>query len=144
MNTQAIERINGYCCEVTQEQWEELVKVADGTGIEALITGWQFGSKKAFVHCAGTTMLKDGSNVSQKPVIPLPDFLAKLRGDQEWTPKAGEMVEVSGDDGRWYLAEYIGFSKNRHVVLTGGWTGAVVTDWPNCRPLRPTITRAEA
>jgi hypothetical protein len=34
MNTQAIERIKDYCCEVTQEQWEELVRGADEVGLE--------------------------------------------------------------------------------------------------------------
>jgi hypothetical protein len=34
MNTQAIERIKGYCCKVNEEQWEELVRVADEVGCE--------------------------------------------------------------------------------------------------------------
>lgn len=29
MNTQIIDRIKGYCTEVTKAQWEELVRVAE-------------------------------------------------------------------------------------------------------------------
>jgi hypothetical protein len=146
MNT-AIDRIKGYCCEVTQEQWDELVRVADEVGVKVGCASRSVRvDNNAFARLAvGSAILGvyPDKHAEHKP-IPFHDFLAKLKGEEQWQPKAGEMVEVSGDDGHLYSAEYIGPSKGRHVVWTGGWDGAIVTDFPNCRPLRPTITRTEA
>ena len=35
----AIERIAGYACEINEDQWRELVKVADEVGAQPLIGG---------------------------------------------------------------------------------------------------------
>lgn len=145
----AIDRIKGYCCEVTQAQWEELVRVAHKNGVSP--TEYDHWDVLYNVFCIdeeeNTTNGYADTELAKREgltAIPFPDFLAKLRGVEEWMPKAGEMVEVSGEDGHWHSAEYIGLSRDKHIVWTAGWTGAVVTEWPNCRPILPTITRAEA
>jgi len=149
MNTKAIERIKGFCCEVKQEQWEELVRVADSVGCKVgiYVRTWTNEMNKS-KNFAGIGIKKDCITVFtggyNSKLIPYPDFLAKLKGEEKWEPKAGEMVEVSGEDGHWYSAEYIGLSKGKHVVWTEQWASEVVTEWPMCRPARHTITRAEA
>lgn len=73
-------------------------------------------------------------------LIPFPDFLAKLRGVEVWTPKAGEMVEVSIGGENWVAREFIGERKE----LYWAWYEDRPNSYSHCRPLSPTITRAEA
>ena len=146
----AIERIKGYCTEVTQAQWEELVRVADEVG---MLVG--YNSRKYGVTINDRYARLNGfggmgvyfDRTSNTKQIPFPDFLAKLRGVEEWTPKAGEMVEVrDGVGADWFLAKYVGHDgkwavcRPEHHPL-GHYT---VHNDVNFRPLRPAITRAEA
>jgi hypothetical protein len=158
MNTQAIERIKGYCCEVTQEQWDELVRVADEVGCavgcasraSGMVKPDKFARYNKAINCLGVYFDKH----PDQEEIPFPDFLAKLKGGEQWQPKAGEMVEVSnnGESGVWESAKYIGpdvahdgqelmvcvmsIVKN-NILYTCFYKHEV-------RPLRPTITRTEA
>jgi hypothetical protein len=143
MNTEAIERIRGYCCEVTQVQWDELVRVADEVGVKVFNPNWSTcnGKMVVSVHGLDNDIVKDPVNVQNKPVIPFPDFLAKLRGEEQWEPKAGEMVEVSHQGITWFEREFIGHSRGKYV----GWTSDGETHaWAKCRKARPTVTRTEA
>lgn len=146
----AIERIKGYCCEVTQAQWEELVRVADEVGLQVLEK-----SRTAFVDVNFKFALLDSEDLDlllttptvayKLKLIPFPDFLAKMRGE-EWVPKAGEMVEV--EVGKlyptWSKAEMVCYHKGYYICNE-------VNNWQympfklnQIRPIRPTITRAEA
>jgi hypothetical protein len=143
MNTEAIERIRGYCCEVTQAQWDELVRVADEVIVSDSVFVWRH--LISYKYAA----LIDGKfqtwNSKCGVCIPFPDFLAKLRGDEKWQPKAREMVEVNAYADCWSLATYIGkFSEL--FVCKGKFECGSYTDFPSdrIRPLRPTITRTEA
>ena len=143
----AIERIKGYCCEVTQEQWEELVSVADEVGVNVYDRFWSFGTS-SYVHLnARNFIVKTGHTYTGRTVMTFPDFLAKLRGVEEWTPKAGEMVECrDGVGADWFLAKYVGHDgkwavcRPEHHPL-GHYT---VHNDVNFRQAMPTITRAEA
>jgi hypothetical protein len=142
MNTEAIERIKGFCCEVTQEQWEELVKVADEVGVDV---GGPDSCKlmppKFFIRYYNDYGLITVLEKFDRNVIPFPDFLAKLKGEEKWEPKAGEMVEVSGSGLVWWEREFIAKSRGKYV----GWTSdGEVHAWAMCRPARHTITRTEA
>jgi hypothetical protein len=140
MNTKAIERIKGYCCEVTQEQWNELVRVAEEVGVKVYMRQWRNsgGTMFASLH-TDKDIVKDTANIQGYPVIPFPDFLAKLKGEEKWEPKAGEMVEVSGSGLVWWEREFIAKSRGQYV----GWTSeGQVHAWAMCRPARHTITRA--
>jgi hypothetical protein len=142
MNTEAIERIKGYCCEVTQEQWDELVRVADEVGVRvgkaSRASGVTESDKFArYNGYAGVLGVYYGKR-SEHKTIPFPDFLAKLIGEKKWQPKAGEMVEVGGG----YVREYIATRGGKHYCW--GETGDGVASWDEMRPLRPTITRTEA
>jgi hypothetical protein len=162
--------IKGYCCEVTQEQWDELVRVADEVGIPV----WKFSrpeydryfeSKRCALIDRGDNDLVLGYGYDSRKPIPYPDFLAKMKGEEcegdpftasetlamaakgresKWQPKAGEMVEVSGGDDAvaWYCREFIATRGGKHFCWTE--TGTAVSDWCSVRPLRPTITRTEA
>lgn len=146
----AIERIKGYCCEVTQKQWEELVRVAHAIGVNP--TEYDVWDVSYPVFCIDVDEKttngyadielaeRDGSSA-----IPFPDFLAKLRGE-EWVPKAGEMVEV--EVGKlyptWSKAEMVCYHKGYYICNE-------VNNWQympyklnQIRPITPTITRAEA
>jgi hypothetical protein len=142
---EAIERVKGYCCEVTQEQWAELVRVADEVGCVVGSESRKDGASRTYrfaEHILGMLALSKGVFENQ---IPFPDFLAKLKGEEQWQPKAGEMVEVS--DCRliqWIKAEYIALSRDLHVVWCEGDDGDDVVFFEECRPLRPTLTLAEA
>ena len=139
----AIERIKGYCCKVTREQWKELVKVADEVGCP-VGPGSRCGIVRGRIMCAKVfcndvnnhIILYNNDNIPN--CINYSDFLAKLRGDEECTPKAGEMVEV----GRGYVREYIAKRNGKHFCWSADGSG--VSLWDSVRPLRPTITRAEA
>jgi hypothetical protein len=144
MNTEAIERIRGYCCEVTQEQWYELVRVADEVGVKVYNSEWDRGRSIMFVILhKDNDIVKDPFNIQGYPVIPFPDFLAKMKGDDQWQPKAGEMVEVSTNGERWSQREFIA---KRNAFFVCWATKESVNTYPfsHCRPLRPTITRTEA
>jgi len=102
----ATERIAGYACEVNEEQWRELVKVADEVGVPVDKNSRNGGTVNqstgehqwiiAKVTIGGNLFLYDyatGCNL-----IPYPDFLAKLKGEEKWEPKNGEEVEISNDN----------------------------------------------
>jgi hypothetical protein len=143
MNT-AIDRIKGYCCEVTQEQWDELVRVADEVGVKVYNSSWFTCKVKMVVsvHASNNDIVKDYINVQNKPVIPFPDFLAKLKGEDKWQPKAGEMVEVSQSGHKWSEMEYVAPHNDGHVVCRQ--LNYAYVWFKHIRPIRPTITRTEA
>lgn len=137
----AIERIKGYCTEVNQAQWEELVRVADEVGVGVGCESRKDGPCRIYRYAEyhyGELALSKGVHAG---LIPFPDFIAKLRGGEEWTPKAGEMVEVSRNGEVWIPREFVTKSKGRFIV----WSNAdEAVDFPLCRQAIPTITRAEA
>ena len=143
----AIERIAGYACEVNEGQWRELVKVADEAGcpigtasksIKGPTENW--ASYNSLVKCLG---VYEGKFIDCKP-IPYPDFLAKLKGEEKWEPKNGEEVEVRIDRGKnWFKARFIGMDGDLFVCYESGPYHIGVKE-SSIRPLRPTITRAEA
>jgi hypothetical protein len=138
---EAIERIKGFCCEVTEAQWKELVRVADEVG---LAHGHSYADNRNadvtefdFAQLDEDELVCLSMNFGEK-VIPYPDFLAKLKGEEKWEPKAGEMVEVGGG----YEREYIAQRGGKHFCW--GEKGDSVSSWLTVKPVRQTITRAEA
>jgi hypothetical protein len=130
---EAIERIEGYCCEVTQEQWDELLSVGDEVGV-TVYAHTEYNNVTQSYHKIAS--VKNGLNR-----IPFRDFLAKLKGEEKWEPKAGEMVEFSDKGILWWEREFIAKSRGQYV----GWTSdGDVHAWAMCRSARHTITRAEA
>jgi hypothetical protein len=147
MNTEAIERIKGFCCEVDEEQWNELVRVADevGLGFNPFILTAPFGEFGVFVHCGGSVITTYSK--TYKELIPFPDFLAKLKGEEKWEPKAGEDVEANyGMGGNWRVSVFIGMDGDRFVCRERGDAAYSYRhfDKSDIRPIRPTITRTEA
>jgi len=146
MNTEAIDRIKGYCCEVTQEQWDELVRVADevglGVGHFSRAVGVSECNRFACYNHVAVVVGVYSFTQDDKQLIPFPDFLAKLKGEK-WQPKAGEMVEVSTDGERWSQREFIA---KRNAFFVCWATKESVNTYPfiHCRPLPPTITRTDA
>jgi hypothetical protein len=136
MNMEAIERIKGFCCEVTQEQWEELVRVAEEVGVTLHVK--HFDDRYRFCALTHESDMLVGFTGPKGPLIPFPDFLAKLKGEKTWEPKAGEMVEVGGG----YEREYIAQRGGKHFCW--GEKGDSVSSWLTVKPVRQTITRAEA
>lgn len=146
----AIERIKGYCTEVTQAQWEEWKSVCKDFGIDSLGKTWDEYWRFCFVNdCNELERIASEEAASHHniTIIPFPDFLAKLRGEEEWTPKAGEMVECrDGVGADWFLAKYVGHDgkwavcRPEHHPL-GHYT---LHNDVNFRPITPAITRAEA
>jgi len=162
--------IKGYCCEVTQEQWDELVRVADEVGIPV----WKFSrpeydryfeSKRCALIDRGDNDLVLGYGYDSRKPIPYPDFLAKLKGEEceddpftasetlamaakgresKWQPKAGEMVEVSHNGIKWWEREFIAFRSGQYICWFEEHDSPDAAHWKYCRPLRPTITRTEA
>jgi len=148
-----IERIAGYACEVNDEQWRELVKVADEVGCPV-----DERSRKGGVHHAKTGEIiwiyakqdSRGNLYTYKfcdshTLIPYPDFLAKLKGEKNWEPKNGEEVEASYDGGRtWHKYEYLTKRNGCHVCWDSP-THNVVYNFGFVRqihPPLPIITRA--
>lgn len=159
MNTTAIERIKGFCCEVNEQQWKELVRVADEVGMPvdegSRINGTEEGMYQIAVEFGGKLYTVAGVSDCDTEIY-FHVFLARLKGGhdsadpftaaetlemarKEWTPKAGEMVEVPTVSG-WKEAEYMCHTHGRHWVFMrdSPW------DYTEIRPLRPTLTRAEA
>jgi hypothetical protein len=139
MNTKAIERIKGYCCEVTEAQWKELVRVADEVGVR--VGDWskltRFNNFR-YARIIGARLCHRNHTIERIEMITFPDFLAKLKGEEKWEPKAGEMVEVGGG----YEREYIAQRGGKHFCW--GEKGDSVSSWLTVKPVRQTITRAEA
>ena len=164
----AIERIRGYCTEVTQAQWEELLRIVKGhrelyhgliIKTEAELNKKGFGF--AYVHGSFLQCESRKLSMFQNP-IPFPDFLAKLKGqchslkevgpisfgcEEKWTPKAGEMVDAHYGMGcDWEESIFIGMDGDYYVCRKAsygpsGYRAHAVND---IRPITPTITRAEA
>ena len=109
---EAIERIKGYCCEVTQEQWDELLSVGDEVGV-TVYAHTEYNNVTQSYHKIAS--VKNGLNQ-----IPFHDFLAKLKGAEKWEPKAWEAVEVSNDDFTTCVKGiYVGFdNKLDHPTIT--------------------------
>ncbi len=89
---QAIERIKGYCTEVTQEQWEELVRVADEVGIK--VYGKDFSERYSFFALNYECTMLVGHTRAKGTLISFSDFFAELKVGDEWKPKAGEMGRI--------------------------------------------------
>jgi hypothetical protein len=148
---EAIERIKGYCCEVTREQWKELVREAHNNGVsKSLQDTWDelypvffIDDESQQVDAYGSVILAKRHGIGLIP-IPFPDFLAKLKGEEKWEPKAGEMVEVSYSGFDWCNRKFIGKNEEYYIV----YRESDNTYWPyelnQIRPLTTTITRAEA
>ena len=148
----AIERIKGYCCEVTQKQWEELVRVAHANDVDhSAEDEWDANFPVFFIDCESNQVdahkdIEEAKKDRRKlKAAPFHEFLAKLRGE-EWKPKAGEMVEV--EVGKlyptWSKAEMVCVHKGYYICNE-------VNNWQympyklnQIRPITPTITRAEA
>ena len=140
-----IERIAGYACEVNEDQWRELVKVADEVGLKVFDRRWPNETEKRFVSVySDGDIIKDSFIAKGLDLIPYPDFLAKLKGEEKWEPKNGDEVEVSdGDTGYWYKVKFVGRMGVRNVCMVKSYVYYDYAD-THIRQLRPTITRAEA
>lgn len=137
----ATERITGFACEVNEDKWRELVKVADEVGCPVDRISRKDGTMKGRYKEAGydehhKELMTD---TGFKNLIPYPDFLAKLKGVEKWEPKNGDEVEV---------VTCGGVMTGRYMGLFGGDHWVFYDDAPypysEVRPLRPTITRKEA
>ena len=141
----AIERITGFACEVNEDQWRDLVKVADEVGVKvdepSRINGTEDGRYKIATVSEEDLMTYDRVE-SDETLIPYPDFLAKLKGVEKWEPKNGEEVEVQYVDKNWHNARFIGMSEGFYVCQMKG--DFLAFEPILIRPLRPTITRKEA
>jgi hypothetical protein len=144
----AIERIQGFACEVNQEQWEELVRVADSVGVQ-ICDNLMIGNSKmrieySYVGGEGGKILVGwkARPLFIDNLIPYPDFLSKLKGEEKWEPKNGEEVEVSQSGDKWLTHQYVIAHNDGHVVYRE--LNCTYLWFPMCRPLRPTITRQEA
>ncbi len=146
---EAIERIKGYRCKVEEHQWKDLIKVCNNVEIGL----WAYSTEvpqrwdvRRYAVAGMTEVILSFDKPTKDYIeIPFPDFLAKLKGLEPWEPKAGEMVEVSDGYGQpWYKGEYIATSKGLHIAWTEGDDDSDVAYWNLIRPIRPTITRAEA
>jgi hypothetical protein len=141
MNTEAIERIKGYCCEVTRKQWDELVRVANLYGFEPS----DFVKRYTYAFIDADEVLNAYSSVSDAleeslTIIPYPDFLAKLKGEEKWEPKNGEHIYVKG----LFNAMFIGMHGENYVVHDVDKGGYTACSPSAVAPLRQTITRTEA
>jgi hypothetical protein len=151
MNTEAIERIRGYCCEVTQQQWDELVRVADEVGLPVA-----HSSRSGMVKPDKFARLAFGNAIlglypdrhAEHKLIPFPDFLAKLKGEEQWEPKAGEMVEVKRRNSDWEYGRFVAIDSESGR----DWYVCYLTELKEyhsfemglIRKAIPTITRTEA
>lgn len=93
-----IERITGFACKVDQSQWAELVRVADEVGlpvgdyVRSLPSKCDTLNNYAAIGYTGH-YLSVFSEITTQFEIPFPDFLSKLKGEEEtWVPKNGEEV----------------------------------------------------
>jgi hypothetical protein len=147
----AIERIQGFACEVTQEQWEELVRVADSVGVQ-ICDNLMIGNSKmrieySYVGGEGGKILVGWKTrpLFIDNLIPYPNFLSKLKGEEKWDPKNGDCVEVSNDDFTTCVkGSYIGVDKESgyHVIRLLGYIEYISK--AQVRQFIPTITRQEA
>jgi hypothetical protein len=146
MNTEAIDRIKGFCCEVDEEQWKELVRVADDVKFAVYEESRRKGTDEDECFAQMDRHDKDLClfySEEGNELIPYPDFLAKMKGEEKWQPKAGEMVEVSDDQLHWVEREFL-TERYGKLVCWDNAPNAVTYTWIFIRPLRPTITRTEA
>jgi len=144
----AIERIQGFACEVTQEEWEELVRVADSVGLAVDEPSRRKGTEDGQWNIA---IIDEGAMMAYNKVddgaskIPYLDFLSKLKGEEKWEPKNGDCVEVSNDDFTTCVkGSYIGVDKESgyHVIRLLGYIEYISK--AQVRQFIPTITRQEA
>lgn len=146
-----IERIAGYACQVNEDKWRELVKVA--YRVESSAGDWASTSGKFKVNNRfawitdryNKPRLVHRGHAANFTLIPYLDFLAKLKGEEKWEPKNGEEVEVSvGRPSKWVKAEFVCIHKTYYICsLKDEWQYLPFT-LNLIRPLRPTITRTEA
>jgi hypothetical protein len=141
MNTKAIERIKGFCCEVDEEQLEAIRNYTE-------VRHGEFMTGYPFVFIDGNNELDGYKNrvdaeCAGLNVIPYPDFLAKMKGEEKWEPKYGEQVEVK-IDGKWYERKYIGFEHGRHFVWSPPRSQYYAEPVNQIRQVLTEITRTEA
>jgi hypothetical protein len=139
---EAIERIKGYRCRVEEHQWKDLIKACNNVEIGL----WAYSTEvpqrwdvRRYAVSGKTEVILSFDKPTRDYIeIPFPDFIAKLKGDEKWEPKAGEMVEVGGGCVREYIAQRGG----KHFCW--GEKGDTVSSWLTVKPVRQTITRTEA
>lgn len=143
----AIERIAGYACQVNEDKWRELVKVAYRVELSAgdwASTSGKFKVNNRFAWITdryNKPRLVHRGHAANFTLIPYPDFLAKLKGEEKWEPKQGDMVELSYNGTTFTEAiEYIAYRGGHHWA----WQNDEAKRFRFARPLRPTITRKEA
>ncbi len=141
----AIERITGFACEVNEEQWRELVKVADEVGVKMHTKDFDPSFRFIAFDHEHECLVGWHFKPTHLDLIPCPDFFAKLKGVEKWEPKNGEEVEVKPLNSEWMAAKYIG-KDDRFYVCVGQFIDEVYCGFieSRIRPLRPTITRKEA
>ena len=137
----AIERITGFACEVYEERWRELVKVADDVGVKMHTTDFDPSFRFIAFDHEHECLVGWHFKPTHLDLIPYPDFLAKLKGVEKWEPKNGEEVEASDSKVKWACGEYIGFKNGFHWLWS---VNGIPVRFNHVRPLRPTITRKEA
>lgn len=148
----AIERIKGFCCEVNEQQWEELVRVAHENGVNpSPDDDWDehfpvffidFYINEVDAHAGVKSAKKDRRKLT---AIPYPDFLAKLKGEEEeWRPKNMELVLGSFDDGDTFIdAIFIGMHGTCFVCFTP-FSDQMYSAFDVVKKNDKAITRAEA
>ena len=141
----AIERITGFACEVYEERWRELVKVADDVGVKMHTTDFDPSFRFIAFDHEHECLVGWHFKPTHLDLIPYPDFLAKLKGVEKWEPKNGEEVEVKVSCHHWVIATYIGRNAD-WFVCKGKFECGSYNHFNRemIRPLRPTITRKEA
>lgn len=130
---------------MNEERWRELVKVADEVGVKMHITDFDPSFRFIAFDHKHECLVGWHFKPTHLDLIPYPDFLAKLKGDEKWEPKNGEEVEVKPTNHNWQKANYIGMDGDYYVCFTI-YDGVVYHGFKatRIRPLRPTITRKEA
>jgi hypothetical protein len=138
--------MNEYCTKVNILQWDILVTTCYELGIKIqkqpdinLCTHYTYVKYSDGVGITTWTTMED----TYDDEVSFQEFLTKLRKIKQWTPKKGEMVEVSNNGEKWYVLEYITNRNDAHVCWSN--SGLPHTSYYRyIRPLTPTITRAEA
>ena len=139
--------MNEYCTKINIPQWDILVKVCDELGIKIQklptinpYTHYTYVKYDDGVGITTWTTMEDKYDGE----VSFPYFLTELRKTQQWTPKAGEKVEVrNGLKSPWFTVTFIGRLDGVNVCRTDdndydGWSD------DHIRQATPTITSAEA
>lgn len=136
--------MNEYCTKINILQWDILVKMCDELGIKIQklptinpYTHYTYVKYDDGVGITTWTTMEDKYDGE----VSFPYFLTELRKIQQWTPKAGEMVEVSAGGGDYVEREYMCYARGVHWAF---FYNDLPHQYSHIRPIRPTITRAEA